>query len=270
MIKDLTLGQFFPADSVIHKFDPRLKIVLFIVILLAILFFVGNFYSLAFVSIFVILLMLLSKVPFSMYIKNLKVILPILIFTMLLNLFYTSDGTVLVEFWIVKITTGGISRSIFMSLRVTFLIFTSAILTYTTSPNDLTDAIDRLLSPLKYIGLGRAVHTMSMMMTIALRFIPTLVEETEKIMNAQKARGADFETGKLMDRIKAIIPILIPLLISAIRRAYDLAEAMECRCYNGGEGKQRMKQLHVNRNDILGTAFILLCCGVLIFLNTVL
>lgn len=269
MLKDLTLGQFFPSDSFIHKFDPRLKIVLFITILLAILFFVGNFYSLAFVSVFVAFLMIISKVPLSMYVKNLKVILPILIFTMLLNLLYTSDGAVLIEFWVIKVTTGGISRSIFMSLRVTLLIFVSAILTYTTSPNDLTDAIDRLLSPLKYIGLGRAVHTMSMMMTIALRFIPTLVEETEKIMNAQKARGADFETGRLMDRIKAIIPILIPLLISAIRRAYDLAEAMECRCYNGGEGRQRMKQLRICRNDILGTVFIITCCATLIVLDII-
>ena len=269
MIKDLTLGQFFPANSIIHRFDPRLKIVFFMLILLAVLLFVSNFFSLVFALIFVVFLMLISKVPLSMYLKSLKVILPILIFTMLLNLLYTSDGTILLDFWVIKLTTGGITRSILMSVRVVLLIFVSAILTYTTSPNDLTDAIDRLLSPLKYIGLGRAVHTMSMMMTIALRFIPTLVEETEKIMNAQKARGADFETGKLIDRIKAIIPILIPLLISSIRRAYDLAEAMECRCYNGGEGRQRMKQLHICRDDIFSALFAVVCCTALIVLDFV-
>ena len=232
------------------------KIVLFITILLAILFFVGNFYSLAFVSVFVVFLMITSKVPISMYVKNLKVILPILIFTMLLNLLYTSDGAVLIEFWVIKVTTGGISRSIFMSLRVTLLIFVSAILTYTTSPNDLTDAIDRLLSPLKYIGLGRAVHTMSMMMTIALRFIPTLIEETNKILNAQKARGAGLESGGLVKKVKALLPILIPLLISSVRRAYELAEAMECRCYNGGKGRKRMKRLRLSFRDII--SFIIL------------
>ncbi len=266
MIKDLTIGQYYTADSFIHKMDPRFKIVLLLFVLVFI-FIAGNFAALGLVLLFVITVLFLSRVPISLYLKNLKIILPILIFTTVLNLFYVSDGAVLLEFWVIKITTGGISRSVFMSLRVTLLIVVSAVLTYTTTPNALTSAIERLLSPLKFLGLGRAVHTMSMMMTIALRFIPTLVEETEKIINAQKARGADFESGKLMDRIKAIIPILIPLLISSIRRAYDLAEAMESRCYNGGVNRTSMKQFSIRITDILGAVAVCIFCGLVILLN---
>lgn len=266
MIKDLTIGQFYPAKSLLHRLDPRFKIII-LILLLVFIFIADNFLSLALTVAFVLTVLLLSKVPLSMYLKNLKIILPILIFTMLLNLFYITDGTVLFEYWIIKITTGGISRSIFMSARVVLLIIISASLTYTTTPNDLTTAIEKLLSPLKFIGLGGAVHTMSMMMTIALRFIPTLVEETEKIINAQKARGADFESGKLMQRIKAIIPILIPLLISSVRRAYDLAEAMESRCYNGGKNKTSMKQLHIKPSDIISLCVSLLFCASVIVLN---
>ena len=257
MIKDLTIGQYFDTNSVVHKLDPRIKIVL-LVASLVLIFCASNLFSLGYLTIAVFILLLITKVSLRVYLKNLKIIVPILIITMLLNVFYINDGTVLLEFWRIKITTGGVLRSVFMGMRVILLIITSSVLTYTTTPNDLTDAIERLLSPLKFIGLGGAVHAMSMMMTIALRFIPTLVEETEKIMNAQKARGADFETGKLTDRVKAIIPILIPLLISSVRRAYDLAEAMESRCYNGGVGKTRMKVLKISNSDIFAIFFVLL------------
>ena len=255
MIKDLTIGQFFDTNSIIHKLDPRAKILLLIA-LLVLIFCAANLYSLGLLTFLILILLILTKVRLSVYLKNLKIIIPILLITMLLNVFYIKEGSVLLHFWRITITTGGIERSIFMGMRVIWLILTSSVLTYTTTPNDLTDAIERLLSPLKFVGLGGAVHAMSMMMTIALRFIPTLVEETGKIINAQKARGVDFETGKLTARIKAIIPILIPLLISSVRRAYDLAEAMESRCYNGGVGKTRMKVLKITLKDVLSFVIV--------------
>ena len=201
-----------------------------------------------------------------MYLKNIKAILPILIFTALINSLYVKEGTVLFDKWIITITSGGIYKAVFMAVRITLLIIISSTLTYTTTPNDLTDAIERLCKPLKFIGLGSAVHILTMMMTIALRFIPTLIEETQKIMNAQKARGADIENGGFLSRIKALVPILIPLIILSVRRAYDLAEAMECRCYNGGIGKQRMKQLKLTLRDLFA---VLVCIawgtGIILF-----
>ncbi len=266
MIKDLTIGQYYANDSVVHKLDPRMKIILLLAILVLI-FCATTLISLGFLTVCIVLLLLITKVPISVYLKNLKIIIPILAITMLLNVFYVKDGNVLLEFWKIRITTGGVERSVFMGLRVVLLILSSSMLTYTTTPNDLTDAIERLLSPLKVIGLGGAVHAMSMMMTIALRFIPTLVEETEKIINAQKARGADFESGSLKKRVKAIIPILIPLLISSVRRAYDLAEAMESRCYNGGVGKKRMKVLKITKKDIFALVLVVLLFVFVILLN---
>lgn len=266
MIKDFTLGQYLPTDSLIHKLDPRVKLCLLILVLI-IIFCATNLFSLLFLAVSILAVLLISKISLKVYLKNLKVIIPIIIITMLLNLLYTTDGTVLLEFWKIKITTGGITRSVFMGSRVILLILIGSTLTYTTTPNDLTDAIERLLLPLKFIGLGTAVHAMSMMMTIALRFIPTLVEETDKIINAQKARGADFENGKLKDRIKAIIPILIPLLISSVRRAYELAEAMESRCYNGGVGRIRMKVLKINSRDIISIITVIVCCVAVFLIN---
>ncbi len=268
MIKDLTIGQYFPGNSIIHRSDPRFKIILLIVILILV-FCAGNLFSLAFMVVFIFAILSISRVPIVMYLKNLKVILPIILLTTIINLFYITDGVPIFQFWVFRITSAGIHRSVFMSSRVILLILVSSVLTYTTSPNDLTDAIERLLAPLKYIGLGKLVHTLSMMMTIALRFIPTLIEETEKIMNAQKARGADFENGKIVDRIKSIIPILIPLLISSVRRAYDLAEAMECRCYNGGEGRQRMKQMHCTAIDYTLAAYVVGSLICLVLLNII-
>ena len=266
MIKDFTLGQYLPTGSLIHKLDPRVKLCLLILVLI-IIFCATNLFSLLFLSVGVFAVLLISKISLRVYLKNLKVIIPIIIITMLLNLLYTTDGTVLLEFWKIKITTDGITRSVFMGGRVIILILIGSTLTYTTTPNDLTDAIERLLSPLKFIGLGTAIHAMSMMMTIALRFIPTLVEETDKIISAQKARGADFENGKLKDRIKAIIPILIPLLISSVRRAYELAEAMESRCYNGGVGRTRMKVLKICSNDIFAVIMVVICCAAVFLIN---
>lgn len=266
MLKDITLGQYFESDSAIHKLDPRTKLILLLLVIVFI-FVAGGWFQLAIVAAFVLCVIKLSKVPIKMYLKNLKAILPIIIFTVVINLFFNSEGKVLLSFWKMTITTGSVNRALYMATRILLLIVTSAALTYTTTPNDLTDAIESLLSPLRFIGLKNVVHTLALMMTIALRFIPTLIEETQKIMNAQKARGADIENGKLIDRIKALIPILIPLLISSVRRAYELAEAMECRCYNGGEGRQRMKQLKYSSRDVFAFVLTALLCVVVIVIN---
>ena len=263
MLKDITFGQYFDHNSFIHKLDPRMKIILLIGTIVFI-FVAQNAIALSIVAFLIFISMIFSKVPIKMYLKNLKAILPIIIFTMIINLFYGAEGEVLLSFWKLSITTGSLYRALYMSARVLLLILASAELTYTTTPNDLTDAIERLLSPLRFIGLKNAVHT------IALRFIPTLIEETQKIMNAQKARGADLESGKLIERIKALIPILIPLLISSVRRAYELAEAMECRCYNGGEGRQRMKQLKYKAKDFVSMLIVFACCAGVIVVNIIL
>lgn len=260
MISDITFGQFFPADSVVHRLDPRIKFLMLIFIIVFI-FLATDFYGMSLALIFSVLIIILSKIPLKMYLKNIKAILPILIFTAIINSLYVKEGTVWFDKWIITITSGGVYKAAFMAIRITLLIVISSTLTYTTTPNDLTDAIERLCKPLKFIGLGSVIHMLTMMMTIALRFIPTLIEETQKIMNAQKARGADIESGGFFSRVKALIPILIPLIILSVRRAYDLAEAMECRCYNGGVGKQRMKQLHIKLRDIFAVLLCLVWAG---------
>ena len=240
MLKDITLGQYFPGNSAAHKLDPRTKLIL------TVLYIVGLFSAKSFVSygLMVALLVFSVKVsgvkPKALF-RGLKPVLIIICFTAVLNLFYT-PGEELVSFWIFKITKEGIFTAFFMVLRIAMLIMGTFLLTYTTSPIALTDGMETLLGPLKKIKVP--VHELAMMMSIALRFIPTLIEETDKIMSAQKARGADFENGSLIDRAKALVPILVPLFISAFRRADELAVAMECRCYNGGEGKTK---LHVLR-----------------------
>lgn len=266
MLKDITFGQYYEAQSPIHRCDPRVKILLMIAFIVFI-FVSTNVFSLIFSAVTVLFLLLLSKIPLKLFFKNLKAIWVVLAFTAIINLFYGDGGTVLLSFWKLQITTDGLYRAFFMALRIILLIFISSALTYTTTPTSLTDAIEHLLSPLKYVGLKTAVHTLAMMMTIALRFIPTLIEEAEKIMNAQKARGADLENGNLVERVKALIPILIPLLISSVRRAYELAEAMECRCYNGGEGKTRMKQMKLTVTDLFSVLFICAFGGIIILLN---
>ncbi len=246
MLKDITIGQFFPGKSVVHRLDPRMKIIL-TGIFIVLLFMAKSIIALSVGIVFMLGAFLVSTIPFRLMLKSIKPIIPIIIFTAVLNLFFITTGDMLVHFWIIKITTGGVKTSIFMVVRIVCLIIGTSLLTYTTSPIALTDAIERLLSPLKKIKVP--VHELSMMMTIALRFIPTLIEETDKIMSAQKARGADMETGSIIQRAKALVPILIPLFVSAFRRAEELAMAMECRCYHGGEGRTRLKQLHIATRD---------------------
>ncbi len=270
MLRDITFGQYIETKSPLHRADPRVKMVLLILVVVLI-FLAQNMYGILVSLLFVALVVLVTKIPLKTYLKNLKAVLPIILLTSIINMFYgdTNSG-VLLEVWKFTITYGGLYRAVFMALRIMLLIIISSSLTYTTTPNDLTDGIEHLLSPLKFLGLKSAVHTLALMMTIALRFIPTLVEEAEKIMNAQKARGADLESGSIIERIKALIPILIPLLISSVRRAYELAEAMECRCYNGGEGKTRMKQLKLTAVDFKIIAVTLIYGIAVILVNIIL
>lgn len=251
MLKDVTLGQFFPGSSIVHRLDPRCKLLLTIVYIAA-LFTAESYVSYAVMLIITGVCIALSRIQLKVILRGLKPLWVIIALTAVLNMFFT-PGRELVSFWKITVTYEGLIRAVFMVLRITMLIAGTFLLTYTTSPIALTDAMEILFGPLKKLKVP--VHEMSMMMSMALRFIPTLIEETDKIMSAQKARGSDFETGSLLRRLKAMIPILIPLFYSAIRRAYDLAEAMECRCYNGGEGRTRMKVLRMGRNDYLALAF---------------
>ncbi len=261
MIRDVTLGQFFPGKSPLHRLDPRMKLVLLLAFIVTI-FCTFNYVSLALMALSVIAVVLMSGVPLGLYLKSLKTIIFIVIFTSLLNLFYGS-GNVLWQLGILKITDDGIKNAVFVAVRIISLILVSSSLTFTTSPTDLTDALERLMKPLSVLHIP--VHEIAMMMTIALRFIPTLLEETDKIMQAQKARGADMESGGLIQRIKALIPVLIPLFVSAFRRAYELATAMECRCYRGGSGRTRMKTLKLRAYDfVCMSAVILLIAGVVL------
>lgn len=248
MLKDITLGQYFPGQSVIHRLDPRTKLTMLVVYIVA-LFLAEGWVSYGLVFVFLAVVIRLSTIPLKSILRGMKPLVMILIFTGVLNLFFTQDGEVLVKFWVLTVTSGGLSRALMMMARILMLISGTFLLTYTTSPIALTDGLEALMNPLKKVGVP--VHELSMMMCIALRFIPTLIEETDKIMSAQKARGADFESGSLTDRARALIPILVPLFISAFRRADELATAMECRCYQGGEGRTKMKQLHYHREDFL-------------------
>ena len=247
MLKDITLGQFFPGHSAIHRMDPRTKLILTIVYIVA-LFVAQNWISYLVMMAFLVFCIWLSKIPPKSILRGMKPLVFILVFTAVLNLFYTDGGVELVRFGSLAITSEGLKRAIFMIWRILMLISGTFLLTYTTSPISLTDGLESLLNPLKRIHVP--VHELSMMMSIALRFIPTLIEETDKIMNAQKARGADFETGSIIQRAKALVPILVPLFISAFRRADELATAMECRCYQGGEGRTKMKLLRFSRVDL--------------------
>ncbi|MBE6916746.1 MAG: energy-coupling factor transporter transmembrane protein EcfT [Ruminococcaceae bacterium] len=251
MLKDITLGQYFPGNSVIHRLDPRTKLLLLVVYIVA-LFMADGFISYGIMLVFLLSVIGISGVPGKAFLRGMKPLVFILVFTAILNLLMTPGETVLVHFWVITITLEGVVRAFFMLARILMLITCTFLLTYTTSPIALTDGLESLLSPLKFVKVP--VHELAMMMCIALRFIPTLIEETDKIMSAQKARGADFETGKLMERVKALIPILVPLFISAFRRADDLATAMECRCYHGGEGRTKMKLLRYKRHDLLSFA----------------
>ena len=262
MIGDIALGQYFPAQSLVHRTDPRLKIVwtIFVIVLI---FTAGNFFSLALAAGYIFLGMVLSRVPVKMYLKAMKPILILIIFTAVLNVFY-GTGEPLWQLGWLKITRQGILNSVFVTLRIILLILASSTLTFCTSPTQLTDALERLLKPLA--ALHVPVHEFAMMMTIALRFVPTLLEETDKIMSAQKARGADMESGGIIQRIKALVPVLIPLFVSAFRRAFDLATAMESRCYHGGKGRTKMKVLHFAGSDwlVLGSMALVLAGSILL------
>ncbi|WP_411676347.1 energy-coupling factor transporter transmembrane component T family protein [Caproicibacter sp.] len=261
MVRDITLGQYFPGNSLIHRLDPRMKILLTFAFIVFI-FIATNFQGLALMLAMMLLVLLLSGVPLSQYLKSLKAVIFIVAFTFVLNLFYGGGNTVW-SWRFMRITDGGISNAIFVAVRIFSLILFSSVLTFTTSPTQLTDALERLMKPLKVLHVK--VHEIAMMMTIALRFVPTLLEETDKIMNAQKARGADLESGGFMQRIKSLIPILIPLFVSSFRRAYDLAMAMECRCYHGGEGRTKMKQLHMSGLDAAAAVCSALFCAAVLY-----
>ena len=247
MLRDITLGQYYQADSVIHRLDPRVKLVTTICFIIS-LFLVDNWIGYLIAGLFLLMIIRLSKVPFKFMIRGMKSILFLLIFAAVFNLFLT-PGEVVFSFWKLKITIEGIRFAAFMAVRLVFLIMGSSIMTLTTTPNNLTDGLEKLLGPLKVLKVP--VHEIAMMMSIALRFIPILLEETDKIMKAQIARGADFESGNLIRKAKSLVPLLVPLFISAFRRANDLAMAMEARCYRGGEHRTKMKPLIYRKADAL-------------------
>lgn len=264
MLKDITLGQYLPGTSPVHKLDPRVKLVL-TVEFIVMLFCAKNMWAIGVGALFCIISFALSRVPASLMLKSLKPIVPLVLITSVLNLFFVRTGDVLWKWKVLQITTEGRDTALFMIARIVLLIIGSSLLTYTTSPIDLTDAIENLLSPLKKLKVP--VHELAMMMTIALRFIPTLIEETDKIMNAQKARGSELDTGSFADKVRGMVPIFIPLFVSSFRRAEELATAMECRCYHGGEGRTRMKQLHTTYRDLIAAVYTTLFFGGIIALN---
>ena len=262
MLRDITIGQHFPGDSLVHKFDPRMKLVLTIVYII-LLFAASNPLGLTLSLVFLVAMYGVAKIPFKLITKSLKPILPIILFTAVLNLFFVSgEGEPLVHFWVLNIYAEGLRYAILMAVRVMALIAGTSLLTYTTSPIVLTDAIEQLLKPLGRLHFP--VHELAMMMSIALRFIPTLIEETDKIMNAQKARGAMLDNGSMMERVKALVPVLIPLFISAFRRADELAMAMECRCYRGGDGRTRLKVLRCEKQDYIDLTVCIACFAVIL------
>ena len=266
MLKDITLGQFFPGNTVVHKLDPRVKLVLTLVYITALFMAKGLF---AYVLMLAVLLtcLFLSKIKPKAAVRGLRPVIIIIVITAVLNIFFIRGETILFEFKFIVITKEGLITAAYMASRLVMLIVGTFLLTYTTSPIALTDGLETLLSPLKKIRLP--IHELSMMMSIALRFIPTLIEETDKIMSAQKARGADFETGGLIKRAKAVLPLIIPLFISAFRRADELAIAMESRCYHGGEGRTRMKVLKMAARDFLGLLYGAIIMTGIIFLGRI-
>ncbi len=260
-IRDITLGQYYPRESVIHSLDARTKIIATLVYLVS-LFLVKNYIGFAIGAVCLIIVVKLSKVPFKFISKGLKPVLVLIIFTMVLNAFAT-PGTVIWSFWKLKLTREGIERAAFMAIRLVLLIFGSSLLTLTTKPIQLTDGLEKLFTPLKLVGLP--AHELAMMMTIALRFIPTLLEETDKIMKAQTARGADFESGNIKERAKGLVPLLVPLFVSAFRIAGDLAMAMEARCYSGGAGRTRMNEAKLEGRDALAFILMAVYLGIIIY-----
>ncbi len=264
MLKDITLGQYFPGESVIHKADPRIKIILTFVLMIT-TFIIDTYAGFLIMALFTAIIVIVSDVPFRYTIKGLKPVLFIAVFAAIINIFFIREGTPLFDYGFIHITYEGVDRTVKTTIRLTLLIITASMLTLTTTPILLTDGIEKLMKPLSVVGVP--AHEIAMMMTIALRFIPTLLEETDKIMKAQAARGADFDTGNIIQRAKSFIPVLVPLFVSAFRRADELATAMEARCYRGGEGRTRMRQLKLSTLDLylcLAVAFLI---GFIIYLQ---
>lgn len=259
MLKDITLGQFFPGESFIHKLDPRTKIIIAMVYIVM-LFMITDFIGYFFIFLYSVMVIKISKIPVKYIIKGLKPIVILLVITSLLNLFITKGEHPVFPNTFITVTWEGVNVAVMMILRLVFLVVGTSMLTYTTSPIVLTDGIESFLKPLKKIGVP--AHEISMMMTIALRFIPTLFEETDKIMKAQQARGADFESGNILKRAKSLIPLLVPLFVSAFRRADDLAVAMECRCYHGGNNRTRLRVLKYSKRDV----FAFMSAGILLII----
>lgn len=255
MIRDITIGQYYPANSKLHQLDPRVKIVCTLLFLVS-LFCFHNIWGYAVATVFLMSIIRISKVPFKFIVKGLRPVIVLLMITVLFNLFLTKTGVIVFEIWILKITDEGLRTAGFMAVRLIYLILGSSLMTFTTTPNALTDGIEKLLWPLRKMKLP--VHEIAMMMSIALRFIPILLEETDKIMKAQIARGADLESGNIIQKAKAMIPILVPLFVSAFRRATDLAMAMEARCYRGGEGRTKMKPLIYKKKDYIAYAIMII------------
>lgn len=264
MIRDITIGQFFPGESLVHKLDARTKIILTFVFIIFI-FVCKNFWSLGLLVLFSVIVFALTRLSPKLVLKSFKPLLPIVLLTTVLQLYYIKTGDILFQWKFITITDTGVFTAIFIVTRIFTLLLISSLLTYTTAPTDLTDAIEKLLSPLKVFKID--VHTFAMMMTIALRFIPTLIDEIDRIMSAQKARGADFESGNLINRIKALFPIFIPLFISAFKRAIELTDAMSCRCYTGGEGRTRLRQMKMTYRDIVAFVVMGVICSAIIVLN---
>ncbi len=264
MIKDITIGQFFPGKSPIHKLDARTKIILTFIFIVFI-FVCRNFWSLGLLSGLAVIVFILTRLSPKLILKSFKPLLPIVLLTTVLQLYYIKTGDVLFQWKFITITDSGVFNAIFIIIRIFTLLLISSLLTYTTAPTDLTDAIEKLLSPLKVFKID--VHTFAMMMTIALRFIPTLIDEIDRIMSAQKARGADFESGNLISRIKALFPIFIPLFISAFKRAIELTDAMSCRCYTGGDGRTRLRQMKLTYRDVISFVVMAVSCSAIIVLN---
>lgn len=263
MLNDVTFGQYYPTQSFVHKMDPRIKL-LALIAFIVLLFVANNFYALATCALLIISALIAARVPFGRVLRSVKGIIFILVFTAVLNLLFHSGKTVYWQWWYLKITLEGIIFTAFLILRLFFLVMASSVLTLTTTPVALTDGIESLLKPLKYIKFP--VHELALIMSIALRFIPTLIDETNRIISAQKARGADFESGNIFKRIKAIIPILIPLLISAFRRAEELGDAMDARCYSGSKNRTKFKKLHFGwRDAVTCLLFAALIAGVVLF-----
>lgn len=267
MLKDITIGQFFPGNSLIHRLDPRFKIIATI-LFIVMLFSGDSLLCLGIGAFFTVMIVLMTKIPLKMYAKSIKPLLPFLVITAAINLFLVSSGNILWKWKFLKITDEGVNLSIFMIVRIVLLIVGSSVLTYTTSPITLTDAIERLLSPLKKLKVP--IHELAMMMSIALRFIPTLIEETDKIISAQKARGAEIDSGSFMTRTKNLISILVPLFISAFRRADELATAMECRCYNGGKGRTRLRRLQSAPRDYIALVVTVFFLAAVIIIGKIL